>query len=82
MKLGPADEIDVTFLSSRPVSNPLPLIICGFFLAVKMLTVSSHLTGEPPALLQLRCHQDDDAKGDDSFRLKQTRRFSDSTTHL
>jgi hypothetical protein len=29
-----------------------------------MLTISSHLTGEPPALLQLRCHQDDDAKGD------------------
>lgn len=28
-----------------------------------MLTISSHLTGEPPALLQLRCHQDDDAKG-------------------
>ena len=29
-----------------------------------MLTISSHLTGEPPAQLQLRCHQDDDAKGD------------------
>lgn len=26
--------------------------------------ISSHLTGELPALLQLRCHQDDDAKGD------------------